>query len=101
MTENANVEKKSAQITIEQLIAKPFGILETREFRYQDDVSTYFLAKQKDGSYTIGFSETGTYCAERVDENIMVNLINDEEYSYRWVFDIYMHSPHLNPELWE
>lgn len=80
MLENANVEKNSAQITIEELRAKTFGVLETREFRYQDDVSTYFLAKQKDGSYTIGFSETGTYCAERVNENIMVNLIDEKCY---------------------
>ena len=48
MNENANVEKKSAQITLEELRAKPFGVLETREFRYQDDVSTYFWAKQKE-----------------------------------------------------
>ena len=87
-------------MTLAELKQAPVGVIETREFRYQDDVSTYFLAKQKDGSYTIGFSETGTYCAECVSEELMVKLINDEEYSYRWVFDIYMTSPHLNPELW-
>lgn len=87
-------------MTLAELKQAPVGVIETREFRYQDYVSTYFLAKQKDGSYTIGFSETGTYCAEYVSEELMVKLINDEEYSYRRVVDIYMTSPHLNPELW-
>lgn len=87
-------------MTIEALRQKPIGVLETRSFtlkhkdcEYEED---YCLVKGKDGKYFIGFSDDGSYCSERVSEKDMVQLLNDEELSNGWAWDIYMQSPHLS-----
>jgi len=87
-------------MTIEELRQKPIGVLERRSFTIKAKGSVYeehySLVKGKDGKYYIGFSENGSYCSSIVREEDMLELLNDEELSFREAMDIYMQSPQLS-----
>ena len=87
-------------MTIEELRQKPVGVLETRRFplmhkgkKFEEE---YYLVKDKDSKYYIGFSDDASYCSERVYENDMILLLNDEECSNMWAWEIYIRDPHLS-----
>ena len=87
-------------MTIEALIQKPVGVLETRSFtlinKGREFEEEYSLVKGKDGKYFIGFSDDGSYCSERVCEEDMVLLLNDEKCSNMWAWEIYIQDQHLS-----
>jgi len=87
-------------MTIEALRQNPIGVLERRSFTIKAKGSEYeehyFLVKGKEGKYYIGFSENGGYCSSIVREEDMLELLNDEELSFREAMDIYMQSPQLS-----
>ena len=97
---NKTIEEENF-MTLEKLRQKPNGILAERYinscYEEKEFKDYYWLVKDKDGKYYIGFSpDTGSYCANYVSEEDMVDLLNDTTYSNNRADLIYISSPELS-----